>query len=115
MILFLVIVRPYKSKYLFVINLISQTCMIFCTCAVVVLAYYDYAGIEDQDSRFLIGKIFVFGTLVLIYMMTLILIGHSMITAFKLMKFIGLFIRQKLNKNIVVPVIPLGRSAIPEN
>ena len=114
MILLFVVVRPYKSIYLFLINIISQTCVLFCICATVVLAYYDYAGIEDQASRFLVGKTFVVGTLGIIYLMTVILIGHSLITAFRLMKFLWAFLRHHMEKNTVVHVIPLG-NLIHEN
>ena len=110
MILFLIVVKPYKSTYLFLTNIISQICVLFCTCATVVLAYYDYAGIEDQDSRFLIGKVFVFGTLGIIYLMTVMLIGHSLIMVFRLMKSIMKLLTHHMEKNTVVPVIPLGTS-----
>ena len=114
MILFLVVVRPYKSNYLFVINIISQICVLFCTCAAVVLANYDYIGKEDQESRFMVGKLFVSGTLGLVYLMTGMLIGHSLISAFRIIKFVSTFLRNHMKKNVVVPVIPLG-SSIKEN
>ena len=88
--------------------------MLFCTCAAVVLANYDYIGKEDQESRFMVGKLFVSGTLGLVYLMTGMLIGHSLISAFRIIKFVSTFLRNHMKKNVVVPVIPLG-SSIKEN
>ena len=110
MILFLVLVRPFKSNYLFMLNIISQTCVLFCTCAVVVLAYYDYVGSEDQDGRFLVGKIFVFGTMVLIYLMTVIFICHTLIHIMKIVKFILKSLGHNSKKNSVFTVVPFGSS-----
>lgn len=97
MLFFLIIVRPYKSTYLFIINIASQMCLLFCSGASFVLAYYDYINFNDEELRFFVGKIFVFGTLGLVYLMSSFAIGSSVIMVFQKIK---TSIHQKLKKKL---------------
>jgi len=86
MMVFLIIVRPYKSTSLLMINISSQMCVLFCLVSALILSYYDNIDFNDQERRFLIGKIFSFATLGLIYLMAIIVIGHTAISVIRTMK-----------------------------
>ena len=104
MILFLLAIRPYKSKYLFITNFLSQLCVLICTASALVLAYYDDIGSNDQDKRFFVGNIIVFGAMGFIYLISAIVIGFTLISALRFVKLAILFFRKKMKKNMVIPL-----------
>jgi len=104
MILFLLAIRPYKSKYLFITNFLSQLCVLICTASAMVLAYYDDIGSNDQDKRFFVGNIIVFGAMGFIYLISAIVIGFTLISALRFVKLAILFFRKKMKKNMVIPL-----------
>ena len=104
MVLFLLIVKPYKSNYLFMINIINQICLLFCTGSAFVLAYYDHIDMNDLERRFFVGKIFVFGTLGLVYSIFIIFTGCSAISVIRNIKLSFNYLKRKSKKNAVFPI-----------
>lgn len=86
MLLFLIILRPLKSKYLFIQYFLNQVCIVFCTIAAMVLAYYDQEKDYDQAKRLKVGWIIVYGNLGLIYLMTFIMIVCCLAIMYRIMK-----------------------------
>jgi len=102
MVLFLIIVKPYKSTSLFMIHMLSQICLLLCTGSAFALAYYDYIGFNIQEERFFVGKIFVFGTMGLGYSNFIILAGRNAISIIQNIKLIFNYLMRN-KKNAVFP------------
>ena len=103
MVLFLIIAKPFKSTTLFMINMLSQICLLLCTGSAFALAYYDYIDFNIQEQRFFVGKIFVFGTLGLGYSIFIILTGCTAISVIRNIKLSFNYLRRN-KKNAVFPI-----------
>ena len=86
MLLFLIILRPLKSKYLFMQYFLNQVCIVFCTIAAMILAYYDQEKDYDQAKRLRVGWIIVYGNLGLIYLIAFLMIVSCLVIMYRVMK-----------------------------
>ena len=101
MLLFLICLRPLKSKYLFIQYILNQVCVLFCTISAIVLAYYDSVNDNDQQKRLMVGWIIVYGNLGLIYFITAIMIGYSVLIAIQMTTLFYHYLKTRKNRNKV--------------
>ena len=103
MLLFLIFLRPLKSNYMFIQYILNQVCVLFCTLSALALAYYDDDHDYDQEKRMKVGWVIVYGNLGLIYFITAIMIGYSMMILYKMAKTGFIYLRKKYRNNEVFP------------
>ena len=83
-------------------NALNQTCVIFCEISAGIIAFYDMVNDDDQEKRFQIGKIIVFGNLVLIYLITLVMGFYFLFTVYLSVKSLVKYCRKR-KRNTIVP------------
>ena len=103
MLLFLIFLRPLKSKYLFIQYILNQTCVLFCTISALALAYYDDEHDYDQEKRLMVGWVIVYGNLGLIYFMTAIMMSYFLILVYNSIKMVYEHLRKKWKSQNVLP------------
>ena len=105
--IFLLIIKPFKSKYLFIMNILNQICLLFCEISTCVLAFYDYTSDNDQNKRFEVGKIIVFGDLALIYLISSVMACYSTYSTGKWLRqsfhFLKEKVKERAKRNMVIP------------
>ena len=99
MLLFLILLRPLKSKYMFVQFILNQTCVLFCTISALALAYYDEQQDYDQEKRLMVGWVIVYGNLGLIYFMTAIMMSYFLLILYSTIKMAYQYIKKKYNSS----------------
>ena len=88
---------------MFIQYILNQVCVLFCTLSALALAYYDDDHDYDQEKRMKVGWVIVYGNLGLIYFITAIMIGYSMMILYKMAKTGFIYLRKKYSNNVVLP------------
>lgn len=100
---YLIYTKPYNSKFVFLQNILNQLCLIFCSSAIFGIGYLDYIQDEDQEKRLLLGWIFFYGNLGLVYLILFVTVCSILMA---MAKIISLFWskRKGVKKNQIASI-----------